>query len=217
MPEPRIKKEQSEEPPLSAMPSKRGGTKETLLFASSDRCDKDNDADLAQRMPALRSQPPEDLHDTHKQLASVKVKRESIDINVAAAMPAPATHRAILPRRWLDGARHVSGPRGFHLVQFVPSNTTTNSSTQQNRDATTFWKVLTRVRSRFWSLAIHHARVHEPLCVQARWIHVILTTATRWCQSSTMTRSVRTIPAYAAHAHAQCLKFRELTKSRSDD
>lgn len=135
MPEPKIKKEQSEEPPLLSVPSKLRETITTLLVPSSDGCDRDEGADLVRRKPLLHTKLRNDH--TRKQPLPVAVKQEPVDIT--AARPASATHRDITPQKYkIRGIRHTSGPLGTRAppaAAWLSSHLSSALATQQQTAA----------------------------------------------------------------------------------
>ena len=119
MPEPRIKREQSLELPLSAIPSKHGGTIATLSAGPSSDCNRDEDANRPPPKPSPRPRSSKIAHDAHKRRPLAEIKRESAGPN---HIPEPATDREITPRNdRLGVARHASGRPGAHAPPVAKS------------------------------------------------------------------------------------------------
>lgn len=114
MPEPRIKREQSLEQPLSATPSKRRGAIATLFAASPS--DRKRDDDAAQHPPKYtpRPLPLRAFQDAQQQPALANIKSEPTgEDNVVAAVSASATVGEVPPQNnRLVGSRHASGRHG---------------------------------------------------------------------------------------------------------
>lgn len=116
MPEPKIKEEESSEPPLSAISSKRRGMITTPFAASpSDRSSDEDDAKppLSRRLPQIKLLTPRP-HSPAKPPTTIKTERSPTrPSHVVAALPAPVTHREILPLNCqMRGVGVARGRRG---------------------------------------------------------------------------------------------------------
>jgi hypothetical protein len=114
MPKPKIKREKGLERPLSAIPSKHGGTIATLLAPSL--CCHSSDDDDAEPLLSRRSLQLKllntPLHPQAKSLTRIKTERLlTKSDHVIAALPAPATHHEVLPPNVQMGGVGVASGR----------------------------------------------------------------------------------------------------------